>query len=131
MAGPRDGKFSVRIEFWIVGPADDPAQIANATDVADAFRRIHAKQAKTVTRADNSGTHQKEMDIWKSAGLSPDGSWYIPTRDFMAASLQRANTERAYFLTDSSTFVAERSKLPDLKLLFRGGQMMMNPYHTL
>lgn len=118
-------------EFWIVGPAEDPARIAAAADAADAFRRIHAKQAKTITRADHSGTHQKEMEIWKLTGLQPHGDWYIPTRDFMAASLHRANAEKAYFLTDSSTFVAERSKVPNLKILFRGGAVMMNPYHTL
>lgn len=118
-------------EFWIVGPADDPAQIASAPDAVEAFRRIVARQAKTVTRADNSGTHQKEMELWKIAGLQPEGSWYIPTRDFMTASLQRANAENAYFLTDSSTFIVERRNLPALKLLFRGGPLLMNPYHTL
>jgi tungstate transport system substrate-binding protein len=118
-------------EFWIVGPENDPARIADAKDAVEAFRRIEAARAKKVTRADNSGTHQKEMEIWKLAGIDPRGDWLIPTRDFMTASLRRANTEGAYFLTDSSTFVAERKDLPGLKVLFKGGQVLMNPYHTL
>ncbi len=118
-------------EFWIVGPANDPARIAEARDAVDAFRRIEAAKAKKVTRADNSGTHQKEMEIWRLAGIEPRGDWLIPTRDFMTASLRRADAEEAYFLTDSSTFVAERAGLPRLKVLFRGGQVLMNPYHTL
>jgi tungstate transport system substrate-binding protein len=118
-------------EFWIVGPANDPAKIAEAKDAVDAFRRIEAAKAKKVTRADNSGTHQKEMEIWRLAGIDPKGDWLIPTRDFMTASLKRADAEGAYFLTDSSTFVAERAGLPNLKVLFRGGQVLMNPYHTL
>lgn len=118
-------------EFWIVGPAADPAKIAGAKDAVEAFRLMAAAKARTVTRADNSGTHQKEMEIWKLAGIAPEGDWYIPTRDFMSASLKRADAEEAYFLTDSSTFVAERGGLPKLKVLFRGGALMMNPYHTL
>lgn len=121
-------------EFWIVGPASDPAKIAEAKDAADAFKRIHATAgAKFVTRGDNSGTHQKELAIWRAAGLEPlpAGERYIATRDFMSASLKRAETEQGYFLTDSSTFIVERAKLPGLKLLYRGGDMLLNPYHTL
>lgn len=118
-------------EFWIVGPSDDPAKIASATDAVDAFRRIHAAKAKFVSRGDNSGTHQKEMEIWRAAGIEPGGDQHIVTRDFMTASLKRADAERAYFLTDSSTFIAERANVPHLKRLFRGGEMLVNPYHTL
>lgn len=120
-------------EFWIVGPAGDPAKIGEAKDAADAFKRIHATAgAKFVTRGDNSGTHQKELQIWKAAGLEPPaGERYIATKDFMSASLKRAETEQGYFLTDSSTFIVERAKLPGLKRLFRGGDMLLNPYHTL
>jgi tungstate transport system substrate-binding protein len=118
-------------EFWIVGPTGDPAGLAAAADAADAFKRMVAGRAKFVTRADNSGTHQKEMEIWKAAGIAPSGDWYIPNKDFMAASLRRADKEQAYFLTDSSTFIAERKKLPGLALAYRGGPMLLNPYHTL
>ena len=93
-------------EFWIVGPASDPANIAPSADAADALRRIRAAGAKFVSRGDNSGTHQKENEIWKAAGIAPGGwSGYIVTKDFMTASLKRADAEGAYFLTDSSTFV--------------------------
>lgn len=118
-------------EFWIVGPADDPAKIAAASDAVDAFRRIHAAKAKLVSRGDNSGTHQKEMAIWRTAQLEPGWDGYIVTRDFMTASMRRADAERAHFLTDSSTFIAEQRNVPGLRLLFRGGEMLANPYHTL
>ena len=49
----------------------------------------------------------------------------------MTASLRRANAELAYFLTDSSTFLMQRSELPNLRVLFRGGKDLSNPYHTL
>ena len=49
----------------------------------------------------------------------------------MTASMRRANDEGAYFLTDSSTVIAEQRNVPRLKRLFRGGEILANPYHTL
>jgi tungstate transport system substrate-binding protein len=118
-------------EFWIVGPKQDPAQVARATSAADALRRIARSGAPFVSRGDDSGTHQREMALWSAAGVEPVGAWYLVTHDFMRASLERANAVRAYFLTDSSTFVVEGPKLPNLKRLYRGDAALANPYHTL
>ncbi|WP_199873288.1 substrate-binding domain-containing protein [Ideonella sp. A 288] len=118
-------------EFWILGPVDDPARLGIASDAADAFRRLQDAGAKFVSRGDNSGTHQKENEIWKAAGRTPGGAGLIVTKDFMTASMRRANDEGAYFLTDSSTFIAEQRNMPRLKRVFRGGPMLANPYHTL
>lgn len=117
--------------FWIVGPADDPARVASAADAAEALRRIQDSGAKFVSRGDNSGTHQKENQLWQAAGRTPAYPGLIVTRDFMTASMRRANDEGAYFLTDSSTFIAERRHMPRLVRLFQGGEMLANPYHTL
>lgn len=118
-------------EFYIVGPASDPAGISQARSAADAYRRIAAAKAKFFSRGDNSGTHKKEMDVWKNAGISPSGAWYIVTKDFMTATLKRADKEQGYFMTDSSTWVAENGSVPNLKILFRGDKFLINTYHTL
>ena len=118
-------------EFWIVGPKGDPARVRDASGARDAFRRIAKAGAPFVSRGDRSGTHQREMQLWSAAGIQPAGAWYIETRDFMAASLRRADTERAYFLTDSSTFILERRGLPNLTRLHRGDEALANPYHLL
>jgi tungstate transport system substrate-binding protein len=118
-------------EFYIVGPANDPAGIAAAGNGAEAYRRIARSGARFVSRGDNSGTHQKEMQIWAAAGVKPEGTWYIVTREFMTASLKRADAEGAYFMTDSSTWVAERSNAPGLRILMRGDKALVNTYHAL
>ena len=56
-------------EFFIVGPAADPAKIAQAKDALDAYRRIAAAKAKFFSRGDNSGTHKKEMAIRPSSTI--------------------------------------------------------------
>ena len=118
-------------EFFIVGPAYDPAKIAEAKNAVDAYRRIAAAKAKFFSRGDNSGTHKKEMDLWKKAEITPQGDWYIVTKDFMTATLKRANQEKGYFMVDSSTWVAEKKDVPNLKILFNGDKMLVNTYHAL
>jgi tungstate transport system substrate-binding protein len=118
-------------EFYLVGPPNDPAQVAQAKTVAEAYAMIAKAQAKFFSRGDNSGTHQKEMAVWKNAGLEPAGAWYIVTKDFMQATLRRADAEGGYFMTDSSTWVQEQAQLPQLKILFRGDKFLINTYHAL
>ena len=118
-------------EFYIVGPAADPAGIAQAKSVADAYARIAAAKAKFFSRGDNSGTHKKELAVWEKAGVKPAGDWYIITKDFMTATLKRANDEGGYFMTDSSTWIAEKGNMPKLKILFQGDKFIINTYHAL
>lgn len=118
-------------EFYIVGPKDDPASIAGAKDAADAYARIAKAKARFMSRGDNSGTNKKELAVWKKAGIVPSGSWYVITKDFMMATLKRANAEKGYFMTDSSTWVAGMKEMGNLKVLFRGDPMLINTYHAL
>jgi len=118
-------------EFFIVGPAGDPARIATAKTAIDAYKNIADAKATFFSRGDNSGTHQKEMGIWKSAGIAPGGEWYVVTKAFMTATLKRANDEQGYFMTDSSTWAAEKNNVPALKILFKGDKALVNTYHAL
>jgi len=118
-------------EFYLVGPADDPAKIAAAENGADAYRRIAAARARFFSRGDNSGTHKKEMSIWKMAGIKPEGAWYIVTKDFMKATLKRADQEKGCFMVDSSTWVAKKKEMEHLKVLHRGDKMLVNTYNAL
>ncbi len=120
-------------DFVIVGPKDDPAGIRSCEDVVCAYRKIAEKKAIFVSRGDNSGTHRKELHIWKMAGIEPKGSWYVVTHNFMMASLLKANRLGGYFMTDRSTYIVARKKHPELKLviLFEGDPVLINRYHAL
>jgi tungstate transport system substrate-binding protein len=118
-------------EFYIVGPADDPAGVRSAGTAAQAYRKIDERRAKFFSRADNSGTHKREMAIWRQAGIAPEGPWYIPTHEFMMATLLRANAQKGYFMTDSSTWIVGKKNTPCLRLLFKGDPVLVNVYHAL
>lgn len=118
-------------KFVLIGPRDDPAFASGAVGVVEAFQRIAKKECPFISRGDNSGTHQKEMDIWRLAGVVPKGGWHIAARDFMTACLLRADAEKAYFLCDSSTWVMEEGSVRELTLLQRGDPLLVNIYHAL
>jgi len=118
-------------EFYIVGGKADSAGIAKAKSAAEAYSLIAKAKARFLSRGDNSGTHKKELDIWKKAGTKPSGDWYVVTKTFMMATLKQANQEKAYFMTDSSTWVAAKKEMPNLVILYRGDPMLMNTYHAL
>src|SRR5215469_13097013 len=52
-------------DFVLIGPKDDPASIKGMKDAAKAFQMIKEKQACFVSRGDHSGTHVKELNLWK------------------------------------------------------------------
>ncbi len=118
-------------EFFIVGPPEDPAGIASAQNVAQAYRKIAESKAPFLSRGDNSGTHKKELDIWKASGITPSGDWYILSKGFMLDTLKNADSLGGYFMTDSSTWIEANKTLKRLKILFRGDPVMINTYRAL
>ncbi|MDP8248360.1 MAG: ABC transporter substrate-binding protein [Candidatus Tritonobacter lacicola] len=118
-------------EFYIVGPKDDPAKIKDATTAKEAYAKIAKTKAKFFSRGDNSGTYKKEMKIWGFAGIKPSGNWYISTNDFMTPTLLRADRENGYFMTDSSTYIAQKAHLKNIVPIFKGDPVLVNIYHSL
>lgn len=118
--------------FLIAGPAEDPASVRAASDGVDALRRIAAKQAPFASRADESGTHQRERALFTKAGLDPSPSWdgVLRTGAGMGETLQVAGERRAYVLTDSGTFRAFRERT-ELVALSRSDASLRNVYSVL
>ena len=115
--------------FAIVGPASDAAQVSRATSAADALHRIAARRAVFISRADSSGTHIKELSLWRAAGIPTPGTqdrWYVQAGVDQAATLRIADERSAYALADLPTFT--RLAGVDLKVLFTADSALGNPY---
>lgn len=117
-------------DFVIVGPEEDSAGITGSPSAPEAFQRIAASQSAFISRGDDSGTHKKELEIWKSAGIDPEGSWYQESGQGMAATLTISSEKRAYTLTDRATFLANRNTI-DLAILVEGDPGLLNVYHVI
>jgi tungstate transport system substrate-binding protein len=119
-------------EFLIVGPAGDPAGLRGSSDAVAAFQKLALGRGAFVSRGDQSGTHQRELILWKRSGLSaaPRDGWYIESGQGMGATLQLADEKRAYTLTDRGTYLAWRDKL-QLVPIVEGDPLFYNVYHVL
>jgi tungstate transport system substrate-binding protein len=113
-------------DFIIVGPENDPAGI-KAKNAVESLKAIFAKNATFASRGDDSGTHKKEKEIWKEAGMEPEGTWYLETGQGMGATLTLANEKQAYCLVDRGTYIAYEDKV-DLVILSEGDERLFNPY---
>ena len=127
-----DRKDVMHNDFIIVGPEKDPAKIKGMELAADAFKAIMASESIFVSRADNSGTHVKELSIWQRALLEPTGEWYIQTGQGMGETLLITQEEQGYTLTDNATWYAIKST-PGFSLveLVRGDKLLFNPYGAI
>jgi tungstate transport system substrate-binding protein len=114
-------------DFVLIGPSDDPATIAEATSAADALARIAADDKPFASRGDDSGTHKKELALWDSAGITPNGAWYRAAGAGMGATLNVASGMNAYVMSDRASWLNFGNK-GDLALLYAGDPVLFNQY---
>jgi len=119
--------------FVIVGPSADPAGVRDAANVTDAFNRIHSVEARFESRADNSGTHNKELRLWEALGLNPSafGAWYERTEQGMGPTLTLADERDAYTLSDDGTWYAREGSLPHLTLLYDQVDLLLQNQYSV
>ncbi|MDO4732207.1 MAG: substrate-binding domain-containing protein [Bacillota bacterium] len=103
--------------FVLVGPSADPAAVASAATVKDAFATIAEGEYAFVSRGDNSGTHTKEISLWpEELGITVEmesvadyTGWYTFSNAGMGVCLTMAEEMGAYILTDKATYLTFRA----------------------
>lgn len=118
-------------DFVILGPKEDPAGIKeNPSDVIAALKKISESQATFVSRADDSGTHKKELALWQQAGIEPSGDWYKEAGQGMGDTIQMAEEMQGYTLSDRATYLSMKEDL-DLEILVEGDEGLFNQYGVI
>jgi tungstate transport system substrate-binding protein len=134
----KDGHASDRREimyndFIIVGPKSDPAKIRGVQKITQALQRIKNSKSIFLSRGDDSGTHKKEISLWKSAGMNMktySGSWYRRTGSGMGATLNTGAALNGYIMVDRGTWLNFKNK-QQLELLMAGDPPLFNQYGFL
>ncbi|SCG84550.1 putative tungstate transport system substrate-binding protein [Proteiniborus sp. DW1] len=116
-------------DFILVGPKDDPLKLKenSPNDILTGLTTISENQAKFVSRGDDSGTHKKELEIWKTAGIEPQGDWYLSAGSGMGDVLKIASEKQGYTLTDRATYLSLRDTL-DLDIIIEKDENLFNQY---
>jgi tungstate transport system substrate-binding protein len=124
-------KIIMHNDYIIVGPAEDPAKIKGTKSTPEAFKKISSAAALFLSRGDNSGTHAKEKDVWKAAGINAEGQkWYQQTGLGMGQTLNVANEKKGYTLADRGTYLSLKKNLK-LDILVEGDAILLNVYHVI
>jgi len=120
-------------DFVLIGPTNDPAKIKGMKTVTDAFKKIAESNTFFVSRGDNSGTHTKELAIWKQTGIEPvKQKWYLDAGQGMEKTQRIANEKRAYTLTDRGTWLATKGKDKlDMIVVLEGDPTLFNQYGVM
>jgi len=120
-------------DFVLIGPLDDPLKIKGIKSAPAAFKKIAAGSMNFVSRGDKSGTHTKELALWKEAGLDPKGkSWYLEVGQGMEKTQRIADEKRAYTLTDRGTWLATKDKdRLQMIIVLEGDKALFNQYGVM
>jgi len=120
-------------DFVIIGPPADPARAKGMKSAVDAMKAIAASGASFVSRGDKSGTHTKELSLWKKVGIEPTGrKWYLEVGQGMEKTQRVADEKKAYTLTDRGTWLATKDKDKlDLVVVLEGDPVLFNQYGVM
>jgi len=120
-------------DFVLIGPNSDPAGIKGMGDVVAALQAIRAKSVPFISRGDRSGTHIRELDLWKAAGIDiakDKGPWYKEIGQGMGAALNTASASNAYVLADRGTWIAFKNR-GELDIIIQGDKRLFNQYGVM
>ncbi|NMB27253.1 MAG: solute-binding protein [Tissierellia bacterium] len=116
-------------DFILVGPEEDPLKLKEnfPNDILEGLKTISEKEAIFVSRGDDSGTHKKELSIWKEAEIEPEGEWYLSAGSGMGDVLKITDEKQGYTITDRATYLNMKDTL-DLEVIIEGDENLFNQY---
>ena len=116
-------------DYVLVGPAEDALGLKenSPNDITQGLKTISEGGATFVSRGDDSGTHKKELAIWKVAGIEPTGEWYLEAGAGMGDVLKITNEKQAYTISDRATYLSNKGDL-DLEVIIEGDDNLFNQY---
>ena len=124
-----DRRYVMQNDFIIVGPPADPAALRGLGAIA-ALQKMARESIPFVSRADDSGTHRREVRLWQQAGIKPAGDWYIQAGVGMGDALLLAGQKRAYIMTDRATYITFKPRI-QLDIIIDGDPPLLNKYHVI
>lgn len=117
-------------DFVIAGPGSDPAGVRGMRDAVAALARIAGAGALFLSRADDSGTHRKELELREISGLAVGGPGHREMGQGMGAVLRAASDQGAYTLCDRATLTNLAATL-ELEALVEGDPRLVNVYSVI
>ena len=118
--------------FVVLGPkGGEHNEKISKLNVVDAFKYIADNNLVFLSRGDQSGTHVKELSIWKEAGIeTPDFSNYNESGKGQAETVKMASEMGGYVITDKATYLSNKDDL-DLEIVIGEDETLKNVYSVV
>ena len=117
-------------DYVLVGPQYDDKI---CYDVEIKLKEIINFSEIFISRGDDSGTHKKELELWKSLDYNYkdfNKSNYLSVGQGMGSTLLIANEKEAYTISDRATWIAFNKK-DNLKIICESQPPLYNQYGLL
>ena len=116
-------------DYLIVGPKNDKTICFN---IESKLKEIFNNNYEFISRGDDSGTHKKEVELWKENNFNPleFGNFYIEVGQGMGNTLLITNEKSAYTITDRSTWLSFKKK-ENLKIICESNPPLFNQYGVI
>ncbi len=116
-------------DFVIVGPK---TPLAKSKNINEFFSAISNQKLPFISRGDKSGTHTKEVNIWKAVKIDPKANPnYVESGQGMGATISMADEKKAYTLTDRGTWLKisnDANIKTELEVVCEGDKNLFNQY---
>ena len=113
-------------DFIIVGPKEHKFPCFN---IKSKLEMIYKKKLTFISRGDDSGTHKKELDLWKLLNFDTKNfnNWYKNVGQGMGNTLLISNEKSAFTISDRATWIAFNKK-DNLKIICENLPPLLNQY---
>lgn len=115
--------------FVIVGPKEDPADVKHSNNIEEVMNKLYKTKYVFISRADKSGTHEKELKLWSLVELDNNyfKYWYKKVGAGMGTTLNIASQMNGYTLSDYASWENFNNK-GNLEVLFESDDYLINQY---
>ena len=116
-------------DFVLVGPKSDEKKCIS---IEKKLIEIAKNGFPFISRGDDSGTHKKEQELWNLININTNNNsnWYFSVGQGMGQSLLIANNNKAYTLSDRSSWIAFNTK-ENLKIVCENFPPLFNQYGVM
>lgn len=116
-------------DFVLVGPQGLDDRLTGT--IEEVLVEIAAAGLQFVSRADGSGTNEREILLWESVGIDPSGEpWYQETGQGMGLTLIVADQRSAVTLSERGSFLAAADQLGLQSFQVLPSPNLANPYRV-
>ncbi|MEG1806726.1 MAG: substrate-binding domain-containing protein [Cetobacterium sp.] len=100
-------------------------------DLNEVLKKISTENLTFISRGDKSGTHSKELSMWKTSGVDKNFENYKEAGLGMAKTLNLTSELQAFTLSDSGTFLKVKDKFNLQEVTLNEKEPLKNIYSIL